>query len=132
VEKQIYMQDWALGYKYKPGTAKVIIRQTANNVFMSIANYRGKVLFTRSGGKAVGHARRHTGFAMEEVGLTIGKNLCAKRMFFYEVCIIGSLTGYIFRAIKGLRVYRRLRCKKIRVIYKIPHNGVRLRLPKRK
>lgn len=113
-------------------TVRVILKQTINNMFINISNFKGKVLLKKSGGSLLGHRSRHTGYTAEALGRYIGKKLVQKHVYSYHLVVLGFVNKYTSRVIKGLRIFESVKCSLIKFVANFSHNGVRLRALKRK
>ena len=126
--------------KYKPGAVvvkkknivavNVIITETMHNVFLTIASLDGKVVAKASSGQ-MKLQKRNAPLSVELLGMFIGKQLEDRGFFSYGLHVVGAVSKLVKSAIRGLQKYQ-VNCTRLIFLEVITHNGVRLRVPKRK
>jgi len=113
---------------------KIIITETLNNLFLAIIHSKsGTVLGKGSIGyicKKFKLQARKTPLSAELLGKYIGERLLAKGLFRYSL-VVSRFTKIVKSAAKGISLRVRA-CKRIILLKKVSHNGVRLRVNRRK
>lgn len=113
---------------------RVVITETLNNMFLVITKLQGNVICKASIGQVCTRLRlqlRKTPLSAELLGKYIGARMLERNLTQYTLIISKAFTRNVKNAIKGLMTYA-TKCKRIRFLAKVSHNGVRLRNKKRK
>ena len=105
---------------------------TKNNLFIIIQNSNGKeLIYVSCGSVGFSGPARATDYAAEQAGKQIGFKLKTKNINEVIFILKQKMHRNIRAALKGL-YYFKIKIKKIIIVPKIAHNGVRLRKMKRK
>lgn len=108
------------------------IKITNNNIFLSITNEIGKEFIGISAGSSgFSGPARATDYAAEQAGRNLGFLIRKKKIKEIILILTSRIERKIKAALKGLFSFK-IRLKKIIVVPKIAHNGVRLRKRRRK
>ena len=115
---------------------RVIITETVNNMFFTIAKINGKVIYKASIGlvcKKLELEQRKTPLAAELLGVYIGEKMVEQGFIKYSLIISHFIRRLrlVRSALKGL-MKSIVQCQRICVLERLAHNGIRLAAMRRK
>jgi small subunit ribosomal protein S11 len=110
----------------------LLVRQTVNNIFITLLSTKGRTLSTSTLGLAgLRGARKYTPYGAELSGRRMGLRMFRRRMRAVNIILKSYPTSLVSAILKGLFRYRVV-IKSIRNEVPLAHNGLRPRKHRRK
>jgi len=113
---------------------RIMITETLGNIFVALKKGKGAVVFKASIGqicKKLHLEIRKTALSAELLGKYVGTRMQKGGVLKYALVIAKKITRLVRNAVKGL-LGQVGNCKRITVLERVAHNGIRLRAKKRK
>jgi hypothetical protein len=113
---------------------RLMITETLGNIFLALKKGKGNVVFKASIGqicKKLHLEIRKTALSAELLGKYVGTRMHKGGFVKYAVVIAKKITRLVRNTLKGV-LGQVGNCKRITVLERVAHNGIRLRSKKRK
>lgn len=111
----------------------LLLKKSLNNLFCIVINIKGEIIcYTSCGIAGFKGPAKDTPYAAEQAGILLGKKLRLKKIFILDIFFLKIKVDRKIRdCLKGL-YSQKIKIKKIILLPKVAHNGLRLKKKKRK